>query len=200
MDFPQLQVTSKALQMDLPWNMAQCRSKRTASKAKIRGQTQNQPLEKGWKHPCKQHDSRELCTPGRGEKLHSAVAGDEFPTAHISQLHFIDATALSSLLQHTWSRTWLIIHLQPPEWEILGSTTLPPTLLCRPAPWSPVRSSEISCPKEFPDFSHNSYRQNFFQTGSGYCKVPMPQTRRQLPTRSQEQGWAPWQWQLHEML
>lgn len=191
MDCPQLQVIRKALWLDLLSNMTQCWSQRTASKAEIGGQAQKQPLDKGWKHPCKQHKSRELCTPGTGERLHSAVAGDKFPTTH--------TTASFPGRNSTWFLTAVYTEqnmaCHPPassrlgDFRVYSSPTLP--LLCWPVLWSSICSSEFSCPKEFPDFSQKSCRQNFFQIGSGYCKVPMPQPIRQLPTWSQEQRWAP---------
>lgn len=74
--------------------------KRTAPKARIRGQRQRQPLEK-WDANmllCNQHKSREVCTLHRGGKLHSAAAGDEFPVHPYHGFIFTEATVISSLL------------------------------------------------------------------------------------------------------
>lgn len=152
---------------------------------------------KGWKHPCKQHDSRELCTPGRGERLHSAVLGTSHIT-HTSQLHFIEVAALSSLLQCNKAEHGLsyICSLQA---EISGSTT-PPLLCCAGQFFEAQSAAQKPAAQKSSQTFPRTLTDRTFQIGSGYCKVPMAQPIRQLPTRSQEQGWAPWQWQLHEIL
>lgn len=127
--FSQQHITRKALQLDLPWNTWQSRSKRTTLKAKVRGQSFREK-----KLPPEKWDgSLPATTTKATSSTRSAEVGSSiqqwlatsFSFHPFHSFIFIEETAFLSSLQHTWSRTGLNTSSHSTDQRLLGSVTLP---------------------------------------------------------------------------